>query len=235
MLALVIVGRHQADERISQKVGEHGRRFPRVVIHSMRSSRTAPSGIYAISGTLEKSLVEIFMRDHAGRLEQARQRLPDAMGATRTRKARRHKAPQESHPAMTSVADTNTAGTGESRRTHAAGGPSTGQDWPWCATPTDRPGKDEAIGSNPVGPTGTTEGPVSLRRYRAFCVRGGVRAACACRGSPLSAVRLALLGDRLRRGRLWWGLTGRPGAVVARGTVQRREGVRGRTKSPRPV
>ncbi|MGC5005640.1 hypothetical protein [Streptomyces sp. DT203] len=80
MLALVIVGRHQADERISQKVGEHGRRFPRVVIHSMRSSRTAPSGIYAISGTLEKSLVEIFMPDHAGRLEQAWQRLPDAMG-----------------------------------------------------------------------------------------------------------------------------------------------------------
>ncbi|MFF3055153.1 hypothetical protein [Streptomyces sp. NPDC057909] len=75
MLALVIVGRHQADERISQKIGEHGRRFPRVVIHSMRSSRTAPSGIYAISGTLEKSLVEIFMPDHAGRPEQARQRL----------------------------------------------------------------------------------------------------------------------------------------------------------------
>lgn len=42
--------------------------------------RAVWSGIYAISGTLEKSLVEIFMPDCAGRLEQARQRLLDAMG-----------------------------------------------------------------------------------------------------------------------------------------------------------
>ncbi|MFE7246163.1 hypothetical protein [Streptomyces sp. NPDC057580] len=43
--------------------------------------RAVWSGIYAISGTLEKSLVEIFMSDYAGRLGQARQRLLDAMGA----------------------------------------------------------------------------------------------------------------------------------------------------------
>ncbi|MFF3354645.1 hypothetical protein ACFYWN_18725 [Streptomyces sp. NPDC002917] len=42
--------------------------------------RAVWSGIYAVSGTLEKSLVEIFMPDYAGRLEQARQRLLDAMG-----------------------------------------------------------------------------------------------------------------------------------------------------------
>lgn len=60
----------------------------------------------------------------------------------------------------------------------------------------------------------------------------GVRAACAYRGSLLSAVRPVLLGDRLRRGRLWWGLTGRLGAVVARGAVQRREGARGHTEKP---
>ncbi|GGT35032.1 hypothetical protein GCM10010271_43800 [Streptomyces kurssanovii] len=42
--------------------------------------RAVWSGIYAISGTLEKSLVEIFMPDYGGRLEQARQRLLDAVG-----------------------------------------------------------------------------------------------------------------------------------------------------------
>ncbi|WP_326817430.1 hypothetical protein OIE61_20710 [Streptomyces sp. NBC_01762] len=42
--------------------------------------RAVRAGIYAISGTLEKSLVEIFMADYTGRLEQARQRLLDAMG-----------------------------------------------------------------------------------------------------------------------------------------------------------
>ena len=42
--------------------------------------RAVWSAIYAIYGTLEKSLVEIFMPDYAGRLEQARQRLLDAMG-----------------------------------------------------------------------------------------------------------------------------------------------------------
>lgn len=42
--------------------------------------RAVWSGIYAISGTLETSLVEIFMPDCARRLEQARQRLLDVMG-----------------------------------------------------------------------------------------------------------------------------------------------------------
>lgn len=42
--------------------------------------RAVWSGIYAISGTLDKSLVEIFMPDYARRLEQARQRLLDVMG-----------------------------------------------------------------------------------------------------------------------------------------------------------
>ncbi|MFF3688292.1 hypothetical protein [Streptomyces sp. NPDC002187] len=42
--------------------------------------RAVWSGIYAISGTLETTLAEIFMPDYARRLEQARQRLLDAMG-----------------------------------------------------------------------------------------------------------------------------------------------------------
>ncbi|WP_244258200.1 hypothetical protein [Streptomyces sp. Tu 2975] len=42
--------------------------------------RAVWSGIYAISGTLEKSLTEIFMPDYGRRLEQARQRLLNAMG-----------------------------------------------------------------------------------------------------------------------------------------------------------
>ncbi|WP_395361965.1 hypothetical protein ACHGLA_19995 [Streptomyces sp. YH02] len=42
--------------------------------------RAVWSGIYAISGTLEKTLAEIFMPDYVGRLEQARQRLLEAMG-----------------------------------------------------------------------------------------------------------------------------------------------------------
>lgn len=42
--------------------------------------RAVWSGIYAISGTLETTLAEIFMPDYVGRLEQARQRLLEAMG-----------------------------------------------------------------------------------------------------------------------------------------------------------
>ncbi len=38
------------------------------------------SGIYKISGTLEATLAEVFMPDYGDRLEQARQRLLDAMG-----------------------------------------------------------------------------------------------------------------------------------------------------------
>ncbi|MGW4850220.1 hypothetical protein ACWEPZ_03185 [Streptomyces sp. NPDC004288] len=37
------------------------------------------SGIYAISGTLETILPEVFMPDYVGRLEQARQRLLEAV------------------------------------------------------------------------------------------------------------------------------------------------------------
>ena len=36
----------------------------------------------------------------------------------------------------------------------------------------------------------------------------------------------------MRRGRLWWGLTGRLGAVVTGGAVQRREGARAHEKAP---
>ncbi|MFF0398629.1 hypothetical protein ACFYSJ_23130 [Streptomyces sp. NPDC005248] len=50
------------------------------MLDAIVSDRAVWSGIYAISGTLEKSLVEIFMPDYAGRLGQARQRLLDAMG-----------------------------------------------------------------------------------------------------------------------------------------------------------
>ncbi|MFB7606268.1 hypothetical protein [Streptomyces gardneri] len=42
--------------------------------------RAVWSGIYAISGTLETTLPEVFMPDYAGRLEQARQRLLEAVG-----------------------------------------------------------------------------------------------------------------------------------------------------------
>ncbi len=42
--------------------------------------RAVWSGIYKISGTLETTLVEIFAPDYGDRLEQARQRLLDAMG-----------------------------------------------------------------------------------------------------------------------------------------------------------
>ncbi|MFJ6432132.1 hypothetical protein [Streptomyces sp. NPDC091416] len=41
--------------------------------------RAVWSGICTISGTLETGLAEIFMPDYEGRLEQARQRLLDAM------------------------------------------------------------------------------------------------------------------------------------------------------------
>jgi hypothetical protein len=43
--------------------------------------RAVWSGIYAISGTLETTLPEVFMPDYAGRLEQARQRLLEAVGS----------------------------------------------------------------------------------------------------------------------------------------------------------
>lgn len=105
--------------RRSASMAAASRRSSSTRFDAIVPDRAIWSGIYAISGTLEKSLVEIFMPDHAGRLEQARQRLLDAMGG------------------------------GE-----------------------DEEGKDEAAGSNPVGPTVTTEGAVPLRRYRAFCVRG---------------------------------------------------------------
>ncbi|GAA4135694.1 hypothetical protein GCM10022285_29670 [Streptomyces tunisiensis] len=42
--------------------------------------RAVWSGIYAISGTLETTLPEVFMPDYASRLDEARQRLLDAMG-----------------------------------------------------------------------------------------------------------------------------------------------------------
>ncbi|WP_208105598.1 hypothetical protein [Streptomyces sp. GC420] len=42
--------------------------------------RAVWSPIYAISGTLDKSLVEIFMPDYETRLSAARRRLLDAMG-----------------------------------------------------------------------------------------------------------------------------------------------------------
>ncbi|WP_344497873.1 hypothetical protein [Streptomyces enissocaesilis] len=42
--------------------------------------RAVWSSIYAISGTLETTLPEVFMPDYAGRLDSARQRLLDAMG-----------------------------------------------------------------------------------------------------------------------------------------------------------
>ncbi|MFF8611036.1 hypothetical protein ACF06X_34610 [Streptomyces sp. NPDC015346] len=42
--------------------------------------RAVWSGIYAISGTLETTLPEVFMPDYASRLDAARQRLLDAMG-----------------------------------------------------------------------------------------------------------------------------------------------------------
>ncbi|MFF0753350.1 hypothetical protein [Streptomyces sp. NPDC004267] len=42
--------------------------------------RAVWSGIYAISGTLETTLAEIFMPDYASRLEQAKQRLLEALG-----------------------------------------------------------------------------------------------------------------------------------------------------------
>ncbi|WP_123451885.1 hypothetical protein [Streptomyces sp. PanSC19] len=43
--------------------------------------RAVWSGIYAISGTLETTLPEVFMPDYAGRLEQARRRLLEAVGS----------------------------------------------------------------------------------------------------------------------------------------------------------
>lgn len=43
--------------------------------------RAVWSGIYAISGTLETTLPEVFMPDYAGRLEQARRRLLEAAGS----------------------------------------------------------------------------------------------------------------------------------------------------------
>ncbi|MEV0008443.1 hypothetical protein [Streptomyces sp. NPDC047973] len=43
--------------------------------------RAVWSGIYAISGTLETTLPEVFMPDWAGRLDQARQRLLEVVGS----------------------------------------------------------------------------------------------------------------------------------------------------------
>ncbi|NML49347.1 hypothetical protein HHL19_03145 [Streptomyces sp. R302] len=43
--------------------------------------RAVWSGIYAISGTLETTLPEVFMPDYAGRLEQARRRLLETVGS----------------------------------------------------------------------------------------------------------------------------------------------------------
>lgn len=43
--------------------------------------RAVWSGIYAISGTLETTLPEVFMPDYACCLEQARQRLLEAVGS----------------------------------------------------------------------------------------------------------------------------------------------------------
>ncbi|MFI8822736.1 hypothetical protein [Streptomyces sp. NPDC053431] len=45
------------------------------------SDRAVWSGIYAISGTLETTLPEVFMPDYASRLERARQRLLEAVGS----------------------------------------------------------------------------------------------------------------------------------------------------------
>jgi hypothetical protein len=38
------------------------------------------SPLHTIAGTLDKSLVEIFMPDYSGRLHDARERLPDDLG-----------------------------------------------------------------------------------------------------------------------------------------------------------
>ncbi|MFF9341735.1 MULTISPECIES: hypothetical protein [unclassified Streptomyces] len=43
--------------------------------------RAVWSGIYAISGTLETTLPEVFMPDYVGRLEQARRRLSELVGS----------------------------------------------------------------------------------------------------------------------------------------------------------
>ncbi|WP_345610197.1 hypothetical protein [Streptomyces sanyensis] len=43
--------------------------------------RAVWSGIYAISGTLETTLPEVFMPDYADRLEQARRRLMEVVGS----------------------------------------------------------------------------------------------------------------------------------------------------------
>jgi hypothetical protein len=44
------------------------------------TDRAVWSPLHAISGTLDKTLAEIFMPDYAGRLEQARQRLLSGAG-----------------------------------------------------------------------------------------------------------------------------------------------------------
>lgn len=49
-------------------------------LDSIVPDRAVWSGIYAISGTLETTLPEVFMPDYAGRLEQARQRLLEVVG-----------------------------------------------------------------------------------------------------------------------------------------------------------
>ncbi|WP_328845306.1 hypothetical protein [Streptomyces sp. NBC_00258] len=49
-------------------------------LSAMVADRAVWSALYKISGTLDKTLVELFMPDYTRRLEQARQRLLDAMG-----------------------------------------------------------------------------------------------------------------------------------------------------------
>lgn len=46
----------------------------------VNEERAAWSPLYAIAGTLDKSLVEIFMPDYSGRLQEARERLLDSLG-----------------------------------------------------------------------------------------------------------------------------------------------------------
>ncbi|WP_245674392.1 hypothetical protein [Actinoplanes rectilineatus] len=46
----------------------------------VNEERAAWSPLYAIAGTLDKSLAEIFMPDYPGRLHNARQRLLDSLG-----------------------------------------------------------------------------------------------------------------------------------------------------------
>ncbi|MDI6105915.1 hypothetical protein QLQ12_45830 [Actinoplanes sp. NEAU-A12] len=46
----------------------------------VNEERAVWSPLYSIAGTLDKSLVEIFMPDYSGRLHNARERLLDSLG-----------------------------------------------------------------------------------------------------------------------------------------------------------